>query len=145
MKTTVFFYMKWQPKQFRTFDTPAEAKAFMLALSENPDCECYGTEKPVVIKSDKKSQKYPRGTIVRVRKDLPESMKHFPSGFTGVVEYSCAEKFGGYDFSSYSLIRLNKKGNPVGSLAWYQENQLIVVSNDVDKGKDIIEKYHFGK
>ena len=45
MKTTVYYYMKGQAKQFRTFNTLAEARAFMQALNENPDCECYGIER----------------------------------------------------------------------------------------------------
>jgi hypothetical protein len=45
MKTTVAYYMKGEPKQYRTFETRAEANAFMLALNNNPNCEGYGVER----------------------------------------------------------------------------------------------------
>lgn len=45
MKTTVSFYMKGERKRAQTFETRAEANAFMLALSVNPNCEGYGVER----------------------------------------------------------------------------------------------------
>jgi predicted transcriptional regulator len=45
MKTTIEFYMKGEPKQYKTFDSLAEARAFMLALNSNPNCESYGIKK----------------------------------------------------------------------------------------------------
>lgn len=45
MKTTVGYYLKGQPKQYRTFDTLPQAQAFMAALNQNPDCESYGIER----------------------------------------------------------------------------------------------------
>lgn len=42
MKTTVEFYMKGEAKSSQTFDTLKQAQDFMLALSDNPNCESYG-------------------------------------------------------------------------------------------------------
>ena len=42
MKTTVEYYIKGQPKQYKSFGTYQEARAFIQALAFNPDCECYG-------------------------------------------------------------------------------------------------------
>lgn len=39
---TVYFYLKDQTKDSKTFKTLQEAGAFMMGLYNNPDCECYG-------------------------------------------------------------------------------------------------------
>ena len=88
--------------------------------------------------------KYPRGSKVAVCKEMPESMSHFESGFNAIVEYTYAQKYGGDDIDSYSLIVLNDNDEPINSISWYHENQLTLISDDVIKGKEIIEKYEFG-
>ncbi len=42
MKATIEYYMKGEPKQYKTFDSFKEAQVFMQALNINPDCEAYG-------------------------------------------------------------------------------------------------------
>jgi hypothetical protein len=43
---TVGYYMQdSQSKQFKTFETLAEARAFMQALNDDPRCESYGIER----------------------------------------------------------------------------------------------------
>ena len=42
---TVSYYMKGEPKQSRQFNSIEAARAFMLALNENPNCESYLLEK----------------------------------------------------------------------------------------------------
>lgn len=39
---TVEYYMKGEPKSYKSFETLAEAQAFMAALCVNPKCEGYG-------------------------------------------------------------------------------------------------------
>jgi hypothetical protein len=36
--------MKGQPKKSKIFDNYSEAKGFMSAMNENPDCESYGID-----------------------------------------------------------------------------------------------------
>ena len=88
--------------------------------------------------------KYARGTKISVCKEMPTSMSHFESGFNAIVEYTYAQKYGGDDIDNYSLIVLNDKDEPINSISWYNENQLTLISDDVSKGKEIIEKYEFG-
>ena len=88
--------------------------------------------------------KFARGSKVAVCKEMPRYMSHFRSGFNAIVEYTYAQKYGGYDIDSYSLIVLNDNDEPINSIAWYEENQLTLISDDVNKGKEIIEKYEFG-
>ena len=92
----------------------------------------------------KVTPKYARGSKVAVCKEMPASMSHFESGFNAIVEYTYAQKYGGDNVDSYSLIVLNEKDEPINSISWYYENQLTLISNDVSKGKEIIEKYELG-
>lgn len=39
MKTIVSYYMKGQPKEYKSFNTRVGAMAFCQALNINPDCE----------------------------------------------------------------------------------------------------------
>ena len=43
--TTVIYYMIGEQKQSKKFNSLEEARVFMLALSDNTNCECYGLEK----------------------------------------------------------------------------------------------------
>jgi len=45
MKTTIYFYMKGEAKQYRSFDSIDEARGFMAALNINPNCEAYGIQR----------------------------------------------------------------------------------------------------
>ena len=71
-------------------------------------------------------------------------MSHFKSGFNAIVEYTYAQKYGGDDINSYSLIVLDENNSPINSISWYEEGQLTLISDDVVKGKEIIENYEFG-
>ncbi len=84
-------------------------------------------------------QEFDRGTRVKVDKTLRKSMSHFESNFEGIVQYTHGQKFGGSDADSYSLIVLNEAGEPINSVAWYYENQLTLVSDDIEAGLKIIE------
>lgn len=101
----------------------------MTSFKKSPLVECAynGLIKP----------KFPAGTIVKVQDDMPASMSHFASGFIGVIasEY-CGE---------YKLIALNKDGIPVNATAWYKEDMLTLISDDVEYGKKVIAVYKSNK
>ena len=88
--------------------------------------------------------KFKRGSKVAVCKEMPSYMSHFENGFNAIVEYTYAQKYGGDDIDSYSLIVLDDNNEPINSISWYEENQLTLISDDLAKGKEIIEKYEFG-
>lgn len=88
--------------------------------------------------------KFPIGSKVAVCKEMPSYMAHFDSGFNAIVEYTYAQKYGGDDIDSYSLIVLDENDNPINSISWYRENQLTLISDDLVKGKEIIKRYEFG-
>ncbi len=88
-------------------------------------------------------QKFARGSEVFICKEMPISMSHFPSGFNAIVEYTYKQRYGGDNIDSYSIIVLDENKEPTNAIAWYYENQLTLISDDVARGKEIIEKYNF--
>ena len=90
---------------------------------------------------DLPNQKFPRGTRVKVADEMPPHMSHFESGFEGIVEYTYGQKYGGDDINSYSLIVLNKEGQPINSIAWYYVSQLTLIDSNIQKGLEIINSY----
>lgn len=92
------------------------------------------------VKPHIEGQKFRRGWRVKVAKEMPPWMAHFESDFEAIVEYSYAQKFWGNDIKNYSLIML-KDGKTVGSIAWYPESTLTLISEDEEAGLKIIEEY----
>ncbi len=68
-------------------------------------------------------QKYKRGEVVYIAKELPDHMSHFKSGVDAIIEYSYAEQCGGDNTESYGVI-FPETGS---SAAWYMEDQLQLV------------------
>lgn len=93
------------------------------------------------IKENQPNQKFPRGSKVMVAEIMPPYMFHFECGFEAIVEYTYAQKFWGDDINSYSLIQLDDKGEPINSIAWYEENQLTLIDDNVNRGIQIINNY----
>ena len=91
-----------------------------------------------------KKQKFPRGTMVKVDDEMPAIMAHFPCGFYGIVEYSYRQEYGFGPAKSYSLIVLDKNNKPINSIAWYEEYQLLLVSDNIEAGLKLIEQYNYG-
>ena len=82
----------------------------------------------------KHKQKFPRGTCVRVAKDLGLAMRFFPSDTDAIVEYTYSQRYSGNDVKSYCLLLLDDSGKPTDSVSWYKEHQLTLISDDLDAG-----------
>jgi len=93
---------------------------------------------------DLPTQKFKRGSRIHVTPSMPKSMAHFQCDFDGIVRYTYAQKFGGDNVDSYSLIVLNDSGQPVYTTSWYHEDQLTLVNDDIAAGLAIIESYRCG-
>ena len=94
-------------------------------------------------------QKFKRGSRVRVTDRMPPNMRHFDCGFEAIIEYTYGQKalrdrrYSGEDFSIYSLLKLDDNGQPKGGCAWYPEETLTLISDDIHAGLDIIEQYYY--
>ncbi len=86
-------------------------------------------------------QKFKRGAFVKVTDEMPPWMSHFEKGFLGIVEYTYAQKYRCGNYNEYCLTQLDDAGKPINSLAWYDENQLTLVDDDLKAGVRIIEQY----
>lgn len=110
----------------------AEYTAAIQELNERPP----GADRP--------NQKFKRGSRVHVCENMPSYMRHFESDFDAIVDHTYAQQFGGSDIDSYNLIMLDDDGTPINSLAWYREDQLTLISDDIKAGLEIIELYRYG-
>lgn len=69
-----------------------------------------------------KKQKFPIGTKVRIKDELPSSKAHFPKGVEAYILYTYAYAYGyssERDFRTYALDIDGK-----GKTAWYDESEL---------------------
>lgn len=80
-------------------------------------------------------QKFKKGSLVRVVKDLGMSMSHFTSDCDAIVMYTYNQQYGGGNIDSYCLYI---KGE--GETSWYKESQLILKEENrfdlLDKWRD---------
>jgi hypothetical protein len=65
-------------------------------------------------------QKFRRGDVVHIAKDLGSYMSHFDNDQDAVVMYSYAEKYGGSDVDSWCLLFCETGGE----VSWYHTHQL---------------------
>lgn len=95
------------------------------------------------------TQKFKRGSRVRIADKMPSSMSHFHCGVEAIVEYTPGQKskrdrqYQRDDFSNYSLLLFDKEGGIFGTVSWYPESVLTLVSDDTREGLNILEQYHF--
>lgn len=88
-------------------------------------------------------QKFSILSFVRVCKDMPLHMRHFPSDFIGIVAGTYSQKYGGKDIDQYSLWVV-KDGKVVNRISWYHEDQLTLCDDqDSMNAEDMIEEYNF--
>jgi hypothetical protein len=66
-------------------------------------------------------QKFPKGSKVWIREDLPLSMSHLPfcKGVYGTVKGTYAQQFGGHNYDSYTIDI-----DGLGEVSWYDEAHL---------------------
>ena len=69
-------------------------------------------------------QKYKKGDLVMIAKDLGDGMSHFTSDCEAIVMYTYASEYGGDDVESYGLYIKGK-----GQTAWYKEHQLTLIKS----------------
>jgi len=71
-----------------------------------------------------KKQKFKRGNLVHIAKDLGEFMSHFTNDVDAIIVGSYTDQFGGGDVDSYSVM-FSETG---GECSWYYEWQLTLIN-----------------
>ena len=86
-------------------------------------------------------QKFRKLTFVIVDKEMPSMMRHFDSGFVGIIEGTYSQLCGGDDIKPYSLYKI-ENDKIVNSISWYDESQLTrLPKQDRSKAEKMIEEY----
>jgi len=70
-------------------------------------------------------QKFHKGDLVRIAKDLGPTMNHFDADCEAIIVYSFAEKYGGGNTKGYCLCIKNR-----GKVSWYNEHQLTLIKSN---------------
>ncbi len=71
----------------------------------------------------KPSQQFHRGDVVHIAADLGPTMSHFTSDVDAIVMYSYAERYGGSDVGSYSVMFCDDGSE----CAWYHPHQFTLL------------------
>ena len=69
---------------------------------------------------------------------MPKEMSHFECGFEGIVDYTYGQRYSGKDVNKYAIVELDDKNNPISSIAWYHEEQLILIDSNIKAGLKLI-------
>lgn len=85
-----------------------------------------------------KKQKFRRGQVVKIAKNLGPSMTHFPKNRLAIVNGNSGEERG-FDFDLYELIVKDEYGE-WDEIAWYKESQLKEV-DDISLCKEFEKNY----
>jgi len=90
-------------------------------------------------------QKFPRGSRVKVDDEMPSMMSHFECGFEAIIQYSDLEEYGykPNPVIDYSLMQLDGSGKGINLIAWYGEDQLTLVDDNIAKGLQLLEDYKY--
>lgn len=87
-------------------------------------------------------QKFHQGDLVFIKEDLGPFMAHFQSGCRAIVEYSYNDRYGDQDkskeFKNESDISYSLWLEGRGSVAWYHQDQLILIE---EGRKDLLEQW----
>lgn len=71
----------------------------------------------------KKEQKFKRGNLVHIAKDLGSMMSHFDNDKDAIIVGSYADQFGGSNTKSYTVMFTDTGGES----SWYEEHQLTLI------------------
>lgn len=71
----------------------------------------------------KKEQKFKRGNLVHIAKDLGSMMSHFDNDKNAIIVGSYADEYGGENTKDYTVMFLETGG----SCSWYKEHQLTLI------------------
>lgn len=82
-------------------------------------------------------QKFKRGDLVMIAKDLGPGMSHFASDCEAIVLYSYADEYGGSNTEDYGLFIKGK-----GTSAWYYEHQLTLIER---RRHDLLDEWQEAK
>ena len=95
------------------------------------------------VKADLPMQKFKRGSKVHIGK-MPPGMLYFNGDFDAIVKGTPAQLFGdGSDnVEKYAVLELDDDGKAINAVSWYDEDQLTLLSNDLNAGLKIIESYN---
>ena len=86
----------------------------------------------------RKEQKFKRGNLVHIAKNLGSMMSHFDNDKDAIVMGSYADQFGGTDTDSYTVMFV-EDGN---ECSWYYESQLTLID---EGGEHLIEEANKAK
>jgi len=88
-------------------------------------------------------QKFKKGNLVHIAKDLGSMMSHFENDKDVIIVGSYADKYGGNNTKSYTVMFLDTGGQS----SWYEEHQLTLVDEggehlfeQANKNRDRISK-----
>jgi len=88
-------------------------------------------------------QKFGKLTFVHVCEDMPETMKHFDSGFDAIIDGTYSQIYGGVNTYDYRVYKI-ENDKIVNRISWYKENQLTLPEiQNKEKAEEMIEDYHF--
>ena len=89
-------------------------------------------------------QKYLPGYRVFIN-DLSEnfSKSHFPHSIEAIVMGTYSQLYGGVNVRDYQLFLLDSQGLVRGTSAWYNEEDLNYVDNNIEENWRLVECYNF--
>ncbi len=81
----------------------------------------------------KKEQKFKRGNLVHIAKDLGSRMSHFYNDVDAIIVGSYADLYGGSNTESYMVMFVETGGRG----CWYEEHQLTLIN---EGGKHLFQE-----
>jgi hypothetical protein len=91
----------------------------------------------------KKEQKFKRGNLVHIAKNLGSMMSHFENDKDAIIVGSYADRYGGSNTNSYTVMFTDTGGQS----SWYEEHQLTLINEggehlfeEANKNKERISK-----
>jgi len=90
---------------------------------------------------DHPKQEFKRGSKVHICKNMPREMDHFKSDLDAIVDHTYAQQFGSNDVDNYALLLIDGEDGSLSFSAWYKENQLTLISDDIEAGLKLIAQY----